>query len=159
MRPDDQRQDEMTRLGLMGLAPLWAPAVLIWAAPLVVPMSAAALLVEIALAYAAVIAGYLAGVGAGAMLARPDSPREPFVFGMAAALIAWFAILPIGPLAPAMRAFLIILVLIYLLLRDLRAVSGCDLPGWYGALRVRLTFWASLAILLIMSRLILWDRG
>lgn len=155
----DRRQDEMTRLGLLGLLPLWIPALLIWAAPLVVPLSLASLLVEIAFAYAAVIAGYLAGVGAGGLIGRREDRGEPLAFGMAAALVAWFAIWPTGPFAPAWRAVLIILVLSYLLLRDLRAAAAGDFPAWYGPLRIRLTFWAALALLLIMSRLLLWDRG
>ncbi|MEL7489030.1 MAG: hypothetical protein AAGJ87_17685, partial [Pseudomonadota bacterium] len=84
---------------------------------------------------------------------------EPLLPGMIATLVAWLAAWTIMPfhihLGAAWRHLIILLVLIYLLLRDLRAVEAGALPSWYGPLRMRLTFWAGLAILAIAARLIL----
>ena len=75
------------------------------------------------------------------------------------ALVALIAILPRGTflfsLGAAWSQLVILILLIYLLMRDLAAVNDGILPRWYGTLRTRLTFWAGLAILMMISRLLL----
>jgi hypothetical protein len=34
-------------------------------------------------------------------------------------------------------------------------VSGGDLPGWYGAVRSRFTFWAAMGLALILTKYLL----
>ena len=158
-----RKQEELTRLGFLGLIPFGTAAILIWFVPLVAPKSTFPLMLHsMALAYGGVIASYMAGIGAGGLLAGPPKTDEAFLPGMIAALVAWLAIwtnMPFGIVIPgAWRHAMVLLVLIYLLLRDLRAVEAGNLPSWYGALRMRLTFWASVSILAIMSRLILWGH-
>ena len=153
------RRAEMTELGLAGLAPFWLAAVALWTAPFITSMNFALTMHSMALVYGAVIASYLAGIGAGGLIAGARPSNEPLLPGMVATLLAWIAAWTIWPfdlhLGAAWRHLLILFVLIYLLFRDLRAVAAGALPSWYGSLRVRLTFWAGLAILAIASRLIL----
>ncbi len=149
-------QEEMTRLGFFGLAPFVFGAAILWLSPFLIPQWAALNAHTLILAYGGIIAAYMAGAGAGAGL--KSLAAQPLLPGMIAALIAWFAIWPSGLLyfsVPAVwRYLLLILVLLWLLLRDLRAAA--DFPSWYGPLRIRLTMWASLSLALIAARLASW---
>lgn len=152
--------EEMRRLGLLGLLPLAIPALAVWMAPWALPMGFALDLHQMALAYAGVIAAYLAGISAGGALTAPGRNSERLVAGIAVVLVVWIAVWQGGlfrfTLGAAWRYALVIGALVYLWLRDRRAVVEGALPGWYGALRARLTFWACLCLLAIMSRLMLW---
>ncbi|MEM9706196.1 MAG: DUF3429 domain-containing protein [Pseudomonadota bacterium] len=155
------RQQELTELGLAGLAPFWVAAIGVWVVPVLTNSTSFALtLHSMALAYGAIIASYMAGMGAGGLVAGARQSGEPLLPGMVATLVAWLAAWTNLPftlsLAASWRHALILMVLGYLLLRDLRAVATGVAPTWYGPLRMRLTFWASLAIILIISRLMLW---
>lgn len=147
----DRKQEEMTRLSLLGLAPLAIGAAVVW---LPFPGSFAFDLGWIALIYAGVSAGYRAGMGAGATLTGHS--REAFLPGLIAAAVAWFAIWPIGAfyihVHDIIRYLLLIGVFAYLLLRDLRAVAAGEFPAWYGPLRMRVTFWTCLALALMGVR-------
>ena len=103
---------------------------------------------------------YLAGAGAGTSLSPAQKLRESFVPGQLIALVAFAAIIPNGvfflSLGGVWRHTVILLLLAYLLVRDLNAVNAGLFPKWYGALRLRLTFWAGVFIVLIISRLLLW---
>ena len=164
----DLKQEEMTRLGLLGLVPFIAGAGALWLSPWIVPQHIALDFHQMALAYGGIIVAYMAGMGAGAMLAPspgaksgagPGAPRS-FLPGMLVALTAFLFILPPGTfffsIGAAQRHLVIILLLIYLLLRDLAAARIGEAPGWYGRLRIRLTFWASASLSLIVVRLFLW---
>ena len=104
------------------------------------------------------IIGYLAGAGAGATLNPEQKLRESFLPGQLIALLAFAVIIPDGVfyLGAAWRHFVLAILFGYLLLRDLAASNAGIFPKWYGALRMRLTFWAGISLLLIMSRLLLW---
>lgn len=153
-------QEEMTRLGFYGLTPFVFGAVMMWLSPLLVPQWAALNIHTLVLAYAGVIAAFLAGTGAGVSLKGGHDAHEPFLPRMIAVLIAWFAIWPGGFLifsVPAVWRYVIILAVFgWLLMRDLETAAKGGYPAWYGALRTRLTFWACVSLILIMSRLILW---
>ncbi|MCA8887408.1 MAG: DUF3429 domain-containing protein [Parvularculaceae bacterium] len=155
-----QNEELATRLGLYGLVPFFFGAVTVWASPLIVPQWVALNIHSLTLAYAGVIAAWVAGVGAGAALMSARPTTENLAPGILAALVAWFAIWPGGFLTFSMpvvwRYLLLIILFGYLLVRDLRAVSAGDLPSWYGPLRMRLTLWTCVSLALIMSRLILW---
>lgn len=154
------RKDEATRLGLMGLIPFIVAAVALWISPFLLPQYIALDFHQLALIYGAVVVAYLAGAGAGAQLAQKTKQSGSFLPGVLIALVGLFAALPNGvffmSLGAAWRHSVILILLIYLLMRDLNAVSAGLAPRWYGALRTRLTFWAGLAILLVVSRLLLW---
>lgn len=155
-----RQEDELTRLGLYGLLPFAVSAAALWLSPYLLPQYIAIDFHQLALVYGGVVAAYLAGAGAGAMLALKPKTGESFLPGLIAALVAVIAILPSGvfflSIGAAWRQAVILLLFVYLLMRDLSAVSAGLLPRWYGALRMRLTFWAGLFILLIISRLLLW---
>ena len=110
------------------------------------------------LAYGGVIAAYLADVGAGGLLSGSRGLNDALLPNMVVALVAFLAVWPNFPLnldiAAAWRHAMVLFVLIYLLLRDLRAIAAGNLPQWYGPLRKRLTFWAGISILAIISKLI-----
>lgn len=151
-------EEEVTRLGLWGLAPFAVAAVAVWLSPIIIPQWIALNLHSLALAYGGVIAAWLAGAGAGAALRGGGA--GPYLPGMIAALVAWFVIWPSGFLTlsvPAVWRYLILIVLFsWLLMRDLAAVAAGQYPEWYGRLRTRLTFWACVFMIIIMSRLITW---
>jgi len=161
-QPSDPREEEMTRLGYYGLTPFAFGAIAMWLAP-ILPFgkSFALTMHSMVLAYGGVIAAYLAGVGAGGLLSGPRTVDDSFLLNMIAALVAFLAVWTNLPftldIAAAWRHAMVFLVLIYLLLRDLRAVDAGNLPQWYGALRTRLTFWAGVSILAVISKLILWN--
>lgn len=159
MRQSPQ-QEEMTRLGFYGLIPFVAGAVALWLSPMILPQHIALDFHQFALVYGGLIVAYLAGVGGGAFLTPKLKSRESFLPGQLITLVAFAAILPSGvfflSIGAAWRHVIILALLIYLLMRDLNAVNGGALPRWYGTLRTRLTFWAGLSILLIISRLLLW---
>lgn len=150
------QQEEMTRLGLFGLAPFIFGAAVMWTSPLILPQWIALNIHTLVLSYGGIIAAYLAGAGAGAGL-KSHAPAS-LLPGMIATLAAWFAIWPAGLLTfsvPAVQRYMILIaVFVWILMRDLRATS--DFPSWYGALRTRLTFWACISLILIMARLISW---
>ncbi len=156
----NRSKEEMVRLGLLGLTPFVLAAVALWLSPWLIPMYIALDFHQIALLYGAIIVAYLAGAGAGAFLAPQSGVRESFLPGQLITLVAFVAALPNGvfflSLGGAWRQLIILVLLIYLLMRDFAAASIGALPKWYVNLRVRLTFWAGLAIVLIMSRLVLW---
>ena len=156
----DKQRQEMTQLGQLGLIPFAASAVIVWSSPWLVPQHVALDFHFIALVYGATIVSYLAGIGAGSMLAPSAKGARPFLPSMLVTLVAFYAATPSGvfyvTLDPAWKHLIIILLLIYLLIRDLNGVAAGGLPRWYAALRQRLTFWASTFLALIMARLLLW---
>jgi hypothetical protein len=156
----NRQQEEMTKLGFYGLTPFVISAAALWISPIVLPQHVALDFHWLALVYGAVIVGYLSGAGAGVTLAPTQKLRESFVPGQLIALVAFVAVIPDGVLfmwlGAAPRHFIILVLLVYLLMRDMNATSAGLYPKWYGALRLRLTFWAGLSILLIISRLLMW---
>lgn len=155
----NRSKEEMVRLGLLGLLPFVVAAVVVWLSPWLVPLYVALDFHQFALIYGAAIVCYLAGAGAGAFLAPQAQVRESFIPGQLIVLVAVIAALPNGvfyySLGGALRHFVILVLLIYLLMRDIAGASIGALPKWYANLRIRLTFWAGLAIMLIISRLVL----
>ncbi|MHA7871100.1 MAG: DUF3429 family protein [Hyphococcus sp.] len=155
-----RQKEEMTRLGVYGLIPFAASAAALWMSPWIIPQHIALDFHHLALVYGGIIVAYLAGGGAGAVLAPKAKVTESFLPGQLITLAAFAAILPTGvffmSIGAAWRHTIILILLIYLLMRDTGAANAGVLPRWYGALRMRLTFWASLSILLIISRLLLW---
>ncbi|WP_428407912.1 DUF3429 domain-containing protein [Hyphococcus sp.] len=154
----NRQKTEMTQLGLYGLAPFVFSAAALWLSPAIVPQHIALNFHQIALVYGAVIVAYLAGAGAGATLNPEQKLRESFLPSQLITLAGFAAIIPdsVFYLGDAWRHLVLIVLLGYLLVRDLAAANAGVFPKWYGALRLRLTFWACLSLLLIMSRLLLW---
>ena len=155
----DPNEEQMTRLGYYGLIPFVFGAVAIWVAPLFPGGTGFGLQMHsMVLAYGGIIAAYLAGVGAGGLLSGPRSVDDNLLPNMIATLVAFLSVWTNLPftldIGAAWRHAMVFLVLIYLLLRDLRAVEAGNLPQWYGALRTRLTFWAGISLLAVISRLI-----
>jgi hypothetical protein len=152
----ESRKRELTQLGLWGLAPFIVSFVGVWLSPWIVSYQFADGLRALALFYGAIIVSYLAGFGGGGILAKSPGTAEPLLPGMIAALAAWLALLPADAfginLRDYLRYFLVIGALAFLLLRDLRAVADGLLPAWFGELRIRLTFWAVISLMMIMAR-------
>ena len=148
-------KESITRMGLYGLIPLAIATAGVWLSPLIVSAGTAYDLHELALGYVAIVASYIAGVGAGGVFSKSMPTPETLGPGMIAAMAAWLAAWPQGALfvsLPSGARFLIAIgVLVYLWLRDKRAVTEGLLPDWYGALRTRLTFWACLFLLAIVA--------
>ena len=159
---ETSRQTEMTRLGLLGLTPFVAGAAAVWLSPWALPQHVGLDFHRFALVYGGIIVAYLSGIGAGAMLTPSLRETRSFLPGMIIALAAFVAILPNGTfffsLGAAQRHGLILLLLIYLLVRDLSAARAGLTPAWYGRLRVRLTLWAGASIGLIILRLVTWGQ-
>ncbi|MEO0399312.1 MAG: DUF3429 family protein [Pseudomonadota bacterium] len=152
------QKDELTNLGLLGVAPFALGAVVAWLSPAILPWSIGAAANQITLVYGAVIASYMAGMGAGGLVAAGNERRAPLLPGMMAALLAWLAAWPGATFLSVggfFRYSLIIVVLAYLLVRDLTAIRAGDFPNWYAPLRVRLTLWASAFLALAGFRMLI----
>ncbi len=153
-----QQSEEMTQLGLYGVIPFIAAAVALWLSPVVLPQHIALDFHQFALVYGGVIVIYLSGVGAGAGLNA--NYAHNFLPGILVALAALFVMLPSGTfflsVGAVWRHLIILLLMIYVLFRDLNNVSAGLLPAWYGNLRMRQTLWIGLSIALIMTRLYVW---
>ncbi len=156
----DRQKEEMTQLGLLSLLPFVATAVALWLSPWLLPQYFALDFHQFTLVYGGVMVAYLAGAGAGVTLAPAVKQYESLLPGQLITLLAFVAIIPSGvfffSLGAAWRHLIILLLLIYLLMRDLQAASAGVLPRWYAQLRIRLTLWAGLAIGLIIVRLFVW---
>ena len=162
MSEKSPQEEELTRLGRLALIPFGVGAAVMWLSPWLAPQSIAMEIHHIVLPYAAVIAAFLAGSAAGAELIPKLGPPQSFLPPILAALAAWLVVWQGHPflyIGPAWRYLIIIALFIYLLLRDLAAVRAELLPRWYGELRKYLTFWATMALLLMMSRLLLWGHS
>ena len=150
----------MTRLGFYGLIPFYVCAIALWLSPFILPQYIALDFHQIALAYGAVIAAYLSGIGAGGHFHASRKSRRSFLPSMLITLAAFFAIIPSGvffmSIGAAWRPVIILLILIYLYFRDMNGVREGALPKWYGALRGQLTLFAGTAIFLIIARLTMW---
>ena len=145
----DRQQTELTRLGYLGLIPFVAGAIGVWQTPLHGVAAYSPIIANVMLTYAGIIAAYMAGMGAGAMIAAPKKSGMSLLPGMVGALAAWVAIWPttgIFDLDFRIRVVLIAVVLFYLLLRDLRSVRAGELPKWYSTLRIQLTSIACLSL-------------
>lgn len=148
----------LSRLGYYGLLPLLIATLVIWAAPWGAPFSLAFDAHQLALAYAGIVAAFLAGIGTGVSLSgRAGAPT--LGGGIMAAIALWAAIGQAGVLkfAPgvAWRYALVIAVYLYLLARDIVATRAGALPQWYGALRLRLTVFVCLMLAAIVAKLAL----
>ena len=155
----DQRE-QMTRLGLYGVIPFIAAAVALWISPVLLPQYVALDFHQLALIYGGVVVVYLSGIEAGALLTIQTKHTRSFLPGMMVTLAAFLVMLPSGTFffafGAAWRHAFILVLLIYLLLRDLRSVKAGLAPVWYGNLRTRVTLWMSLSIMLIIMRLFVW---
>lgn len=154
------RKEEVAQIGYIGLIPFIAAAVVLWLSPWLLPAGAVFHFHQFALVYGAVVVAGLAGGGAGAQLAQKEKNVGSFLPGVLIALVGLLAASPDGvffiTLGAAWRHLIILVLLIILLFRDQSAVAAGYLPRWYGILRARLTFWTGLALLLIVSRLLMW---
>lgn len=153
------KQDEYTRWGLLGVIPLLVAAVAVWLSPLILPQHIALDFAWGALIYLGVIIGFLSGVGAGLELHPQNSFRTflPYTITILAVVIL---LLPSGVFIfatpMAWRFVGVIVLLLYILMRDVNATAQSQAPGWYGPLRIRLTFWAGMSATMIAIRLAFW---
>ncbi|MEX6633461.1 DUF3429 family protein [Hyphococcus lacteus] len=154
----NKQAHELNRFGLFGLIPLAVAAAALWLSPALLPQYIALDFHQIALAAGAVFVIFFAGAGMGITLGANKSGS--IIPNLLITLVAFFAIIPNGvfflTLGAAQRHFIILVLMVYLLVRDLAWVSNGGAPKWYGTLRIRLTFWAGVSIILIISRLLLW---
>ncbi len=143
------RQRELIYLGYSGLIPFAAGALSQWAPAGIASADIVLAAREIMLAYGAIIVGYMAGMGAGALIVTEKPATDRLWPGMAATLAAWVAIWPaVGGVGAGalVRHLVLIGALLYLLFRDLNAVKAGGLPDWYAHLRIRLTAGASASL-------------
>jgi len=152
------RYEELVFLGRLSLIPFAVGVAGVW----ILPHALAIDVHRIVLAYGAIVAAYLAGIGAGGILVSKSGSTESLTASVVTVFVAWSALwLAMGSffhVAPVWRYFLIIGVWIFLLLRDSRAIERRQLPSAYGPLRAQMTFWAVLAMALIAARLALWGQ-
>lgn len=150
----------LPELGYYGLLPFIFGAVIVWLSPWIVSPTLALIIQKGTLVYAAIIASYMAGMGAGQALSNDRSGKMTYLPGMIATLIAWAMALPDGyfffTLGSVWRMTVIIFVFVWLFMRD-SALTGTGVwPSWYGRLRFRLTAWVIVLLGAIIARLILW---
>lgn len=133
------------RLGLAGLLPFFGLAGLAWLGPATAQGPALGAL----LAYGATILSFLGGIAWGFAIADTrngaDLGRNAplFILGVLPQLLGWAGLLVGGRMGHlAVAAGLLAILWI-----DRRLVAEGRAPGWYGALRFRLSALASLAML------------
>ena len=152
-------QNEFTRWGLLGVIPLLVTVVSLWLSPWIIPQHIAIDFAWGALIYLGIVIGFLTGVSAGLDM-HPQNPFRPFMPHALIIAVTVAALLPSGflffSLPFAWRFVVIIVVLFYILLRDLDASASARAPTWYGQLRTRLSFWVGLSATLIILRLFFW---
>ena len=145
---------------MYGLLPFVVSAVALWLSPFIIPQYVALDFHQVSLIYGGIIASYLSGLGAGAMMSPDKTRQRSFLPSILITLVAFFIILPNGTfflsIGAAWRQVIILMLLVYLYLRDVNGVALGHLPRWYGDLRARLTLWASISIMLIAGRLAIW---
>lgn len=147
-------------LGYAGLIPFAFAALIAWLPG--VPVSFLGGYVGWTLYYAAIILSFMGGARWGvAMMAdgrRQDEPFSGFLAAVTPALVAWVALVPdaLLPISFPLSVRLILLIAAFggLLVEDLRAVRAGEAPGWYGGLRVRLTFWVAVSLAFVVVRLL-----
>ncbi|MCZ8375531.1 MAG: DUF3429 domain-containing protein [Beijerinckiaceae bacterium] len=133
------------RLGLAGLIPFFGLAALGWFGP--AASQAPALLAL--LAYGATILSFLGGIVWGFAIAdtrnEADLGRHAplFILGVLPQLLGWGALL-VGGRAGHLAVAAGLVAMLWL---DRRIVAEGRAPGWYGALRLRLSLLAALAML------------
>ena len=153
-------------LGYYGLIPFFLGVAVVWLSPMMVEPGLALIMQQGTLFYGGIIAAYMAGMGAGGILSRENeksgsaSGVAAYLPGIIATLIAWFMILPNGyfffSLSPVWRLIGLIVVFIWLFVRDRASVAAGHWPKWYGDLRLRLTAWVVICLSAIVARLLLW---
>lgn len=156
------KRAELSALGYLGLLPFAMGACAALTTPWLLPSTISWAVIDACISYGGIIAAYMAGMGAGALVAQPRGNGAPLLPGMIAALVAWVGLWPGLPFIPAARgvqALLIAGVLIFLYVHDQRAAERGNLPGWYMPLRARLTIGASLAMVIMGVRQIGWYVG
>jgi hypothetical protein len=132
-------------LGLGGLLPFWAGALL----PVLRPDLGPALMPAL-LGYAAIILAFMGAVHWGLAMADPDpaAPWARYGGSVVPPLVAWVALLL--PTPGALALFVAAFGLLYA--ADLRAVAAGWAPAWYPALRRLLTALVVLALLVALLR-------
>ena len=154
------RQEQITQLGLYGVIPFIAAAVALWISPVLMPQYIALDFHQFALVYGGLVIVFLAGVSAGAIIIANAPQHESFLPSIMIALTALVVVMPSGTfffsIGAAVRHTVILVLLIYLLMRDLNYVRAGIFPAWYGNLRSRMTLWAGLSLILIIGRLFVW---
>ncbi len=150
----------LSTLGYYGLVPFAGGAILVWLSPWLINTGMGLTIQKGTLAYAGIIASYLAGMGAGQALHKNRPGIMAYLPGMIATLIAWAMVLPDGyfffSLGPVWRMLIMILVFGWLFTRDSALTSLGVWPSWYGRLRMRLTAWVAILLCAIIARLLLW---
>ncbi len=150
----------MRRLGYSGLIPFGFGVIIIWLSPWIVDRGLAQTMAKGTLAYAAIIAAFMAGMGTGVHLQQNKSSIFAYLPSMIAALIAWVMVLPNGyfffSLGSLWRAFFIALIFAWLYTRDQAMVRRNIWPSWYTDLRLRLTAWVIISLSAIIARMLLW---
>jgi hypothetical protein len=126
-------------LGLGGLVPFWAGAVV----PLVLP-DLAPMLMGMLLGYAAVILAFMGAVHWGLAMASPapDAPWLRYGGSVVPPLVAWIALML--PVPAALVVFSAAFALLFA--ADLKAVEAGWAPRWYPALRRLLSVLVILAL-------------
>ncbi len=154
-------QPALRPLGYLGLVPFGFGAVIVWLAPWLVSVGQALIIERGTLVYGAIIASYMAGMGAGGDLGRERPGVMTYLPSMLAALFAWLAALPDGyffiSLSETSRVVILAAVFGFLYFRDMSLIAQGTFSPWYGRLRFRLTAWVIIALLSIAVRMIIWN--
>jgi len=148
-------------LGYFGLVPFGFGAIIVWLAPWLISVGEALIIERGTLVYGAIIASYMAGIGAGGDLGRERPGVMTYLPSMLAALFAWLAALPDGyffiSLSETARVTILAAVFGFLYFRDMSLITQGIFSPWYGRLRFRLTGWVIIALLSIAVRMITWN--
>lgn len=137
-------------LGYAGVIPFAVGAALAWIAPSDAVLSWT-------LAYGTIILSFMGGARWSLALlsgGRTGTPLSSLLTAVTPALVGWAALVPSRLLAVPdwLRLTLLGVAFLVLLAEDRRGVRLGEAPGWYGALRTRLTVCVLIALAAILPR-------
>ena len=148
----------LEHLGYLGLVPFLFGAVCAWLSPWIVSTGIALLIVNGTIVYGAVIAGYMAGMTAGADLKQDRGGITTYLPAMVATLAAWLMAVPNGfffiSIPIPWRLLGLAIVFAWLFLKDDGLARRGQWPGWYGNLRFRLSAWVIISLMAIFARML-----
>lgn len=159
-------EERATLLGYIGLAPFLFAALVLWTCPARIGYTAASAVMLWTMYYAAIVLSFLGGIRWGLALLNDKKISEyvtlsQLSWSVLPALGAWLVVIPDGAIPGISpnyltRYFFILIAFITLMYTDLQATRDGFAPEWYGPMRLKLTFFTGLAIMLIMIKLFLF---
>ena len=160
MRPLEARA---TLIGYLGLIPFFMVAFALWFTPLFFSYNFTGKLMAWGMYYAAIILSFLGGIRWGLALLNDKNISDyvtisQLTWSIVPALMAWLTVVPANTIPGISPTYLVqhlilLIAFISLMGADVQATRDNFAPAWYGPLRVKLTFFLGLMMMLTIIKL------